>query len=266
MRRKSGRSDRNSLNWSPAGAPRIVVNVQSAAALLDDLRLRLEEGRGFSVATLNLDHVVKLRRDRQFCSSYAQQTHVTADGNPVVWLSKLAGDEVYLVPGSELITPVVALAAENDWPVAFLGSDPETLDLAAQNLETAYPGLRIVSRISPPMGFDPQSSLATSLLDEVAASGARVCCLALGAPKQETLAAIGYTRHPDLGFLSIGAGLDFIAGSQTRAPLWVRRLASEWIWRLASNPGRLAGRYAACLAILPSLVLGAIRHKRTGSK
>ena len=57
----------------------------------------------------------------------------------------------------------------------------------------------------------------------MAASGARICLLALGAPKQEILAARGFARHPQLGFLSIGAGLDFIAGHQTRAPVWVRK-------------------------------------------
>ncbi|WP_438826894.1 WecB/TagA/CpsF family glycosyltransferase [Rhodovulum iodosum] len=42
----------------------------------------------------------------------------------------------------------------------------------------------------------------------------------------------------------MGAGLDFIAGSQRRAPVWVQRLALEWAWRMLGDPGRLAGRYA----------------------
>ena len=81
--------------------------------------------------------------------------------------------------------------------------------------------------------------------------------LALGAPKQEILAARGLTLQPALGFVSIGAGLDFIAGAQTRAPLWVRRIAMEWAWRMASHPRRLARRYLDCAAILPGLTRAA---------
>ena len=74
---------------------------------------RLGAGRGFSVATLNLDHAVQLRRNPAFRSAYAAHSHVTADGNPVVWLSRLAGQrEVSLVPGSELIAPLA-----REWPV-----------------------------------------------------------------------------------------------------------------------------------------------------
>jgi UDP-N-acetyl-D-mannosaminuronic acid transferase (WecB/TagA/CpsF family) len=62
-----------------------------------------------------------------------------------------------------------------------------------------------------------------------------------------------------MGFASIGAGLDFIAGKQPRAPLWVRRLALEWLWRALSSPRRMLPRYARCVAILPGLMREAWR-------
>ena len=240
-----------------------LVRVPSEAALLAAMTGCLERGEGFAVATLNLDHVVKLRRDARFRRAYAAQTHVVADGNPIVWLAHLAGRrEVRLVPGSELIHPVAALAARMGVPVALLGSTEPALQVAAARLEAAHPGLRVVSCIAPPMGFDPDGALADALLDRVAASGARIVLLALGAPKQEVLAARGLARHPALGFLSIGAGLDFIAGNQKRAPVWVRRIAMEWFWRMATNPRRLARRYLDCALVLPGLALAARRAGR----
>jgi UDP-N-acetyl-D-mannosaminuronic acid transferase (WecB/TagA/CpsF family) len=85
-----------------------------------------------------------------------------------------------------------------------------------------------------------------------------MCFLALGAPKQETLAARGLDLVPGCGFLSIGAGIDFLAGLQRRAPAWVRAIAMEWFWRMASDPRRLAGRYARGFTILPGLVRQAL--------
>jgi exopolysaccharide biosynthesis WecB/TagA/CpsF family protein len=91
------------------------------------------------------------------------------------------------------------------------------------------------------------------------ASGAGLCLLALGAPKQEIFAARAHAALPHMGFASIGAGLDFIAGKQPRAPLWVRRLALEWLWRALSSPRRMLPRYARCVAILPGLMREAWR-------
>lgn len=240
-----------------------LVNFPTEAALLADVDKRLKAGQGFAIATLNLDHVVKMRRNSGFRRAYLAHSHVVADGNPIVWLSRLAGhDQIALVPGSELIEPVAALAARLRTPLALLGSTETVLEAAASQLTAKYPGLEVAVCLAPPYGFDPESAAADALLDRVAGSGARICLLALGAPKQEVLAARGLARHPQLGFLSIGAGLDFIAGHQVRAPVWVRRIAMEWLWRMLSNPRRLARRYLDCALVLPSLTGAALAARR----
>ena len=255
------------MNWSfsksgDAAASAVVVNTPSKAALLSEIEARLEARQGFTVATLNLDHVVKLRRDPAFRDAYSRHSHIVADGNPIVWLTRFAGQEAQLAPGSELVDPVASIAARLDVPVAFLGSTEAALARAANELAGRHPGLRVVARISPPMGFDPTGPAADAALDEIEASGARLCFLALGAPRQEVFAVRAHARLPQTGFLSIGAGLDFIAGTQKRAPAIVRAVAGEWAWRLASDPRRLGGRYAACIAILPVLAGVAWRARR----
>lgn len=240
-----------------------LVNFPTEAALLADVEARLAAGQGFAIATINLDHVVKMQRNPAFLRAYRAHSHVVADGNPIVWLSHLAGrSDVQLVPGSELIAPMAALAARLGTPLAFLGSTAPVLDAAAAALQADNPGLKVAACLAPPYGFDPESPAADAMLDDVAASGARLCLLALGAPKQEILAARGLARHPQLGFLSIGAGLDFIAGHQTRAPVWVRKLALEWLWRMLLSPRRLARRYLDCALVLPSLTRTALAARR----
>ncbi|GHD98591.1 hypothetical protein GCM10008024_02720 [Allgaiera indica] len=213
------------------------------------------------MATVNLDHLVKLRRDPAFRATYAAQTHVVADGNPIVWLQRLAGRPVELVTGSDLIDPLMAMAARDGVKVAFLGATDTVLARAAESLRARHPGLEVVARIAPPFGFDPTGPEADRMIDEIAAAGAQLCLLALGAPKQEILAARGHARHARLGFVSIGAGLDFIAGTQRRAPRWVRRIAMEWLWRMLTDWKRLAARYRDCGLILPGLAIRALRQR-----
>nr|WP_300039424.1 WecB/TagA/CpsF family glycosyltransferase [uncultured Roseobacter sp.] len=230
------------------------------------MQTRLGNGDGFSVATLNLDHVVKLRQQPRFQAAYARHTHVTADGRPVVWLLRFSGQSVELVPGSELIIPATEMAACLEAPVALLGTTNETLEKAARALVTQFPTLKIAAQIAPAMDFDPEGAVADAYIEELRTSGARVCFLALGAPKQEIFAERAFARLPHMGFLSIGAGLDFIAGTQKRAPALVRAVAAEWLWRMLGNPRRLAGRYAACIAILPGLFMTARQLRRAGRR
>ncbi|SDF48961.1 WecB/TagA/CpsF family glycosyltransferase [Sulfitobacter delicatus] len=244
------------------GDAAVVVNVPTREALFLALRDRLAAQQGFALATLNLDHLTKLPREPDFAAAYAAQDLVVADGRPVVWLSQLAGQPVELMPGSDLILPICEMAAELSVPVALYGSDADALDGAAKALVARVPGLIICHQAAPPMGFDPDSLEADAALRAIAESGARLCFLALGAPKQERLAARGRVVAPEVGFASIGAGLDFLAGRQRRAPKWMRMLALEWLWRALQSPARMVPRYARCFAILPGLTRDALRARR----
>lgn len=239
----------------------IEVNMPDREASLAEVRRRFRAGEGFALATVNLDHLVKLRAEPAFRAAYAAQDIVVADGNPIVWLSRLAQKPVALVPGSEMVLPLAALARAEGVTIALLGSTDEALAQATPAIEAT--GAKVVARIAPPMGFDPNGEEAGRMLAEVRASGARLCFLALGAPKQEMLAARGRLDAPEVGFASVGAGLDFLAGRQKRAPKWVQRIAMEWAWRAASAPARLVPRYARCFAILPDEALKAWRQRST---
>lgn len=243
------------------GAHRISVNVPTRAALMEAMRNRFKAGEGFALATINLDHIVKLRSDSAFAAAYANQDLVVADGNPIQWLASVAGERIEVLPGSDLVVPICELAASMDVPVALVGSTEDALAGAAKALETRVPGLRVVLTIAPGGGFDPHGAEATDILDRLAASDARLCFLALGAPRQEVFAARGRAVAPAIGFASVGAGLDFLSGHQTRAPRLVRSLKLEWLWRALSSPLRLGPRYLRCIAILPSLFFEARRAK-----
>lgn len=244
------------------GHGQISVNVPTFAQLQRVVTDRFMGKQGFALATINLDHLVKLHRDSAFYGAYATQDLIVADGNPIVWLSRLAGRPVDLMPGSELVVPLTEWATEANRSIALFGSTPESLQDAAHALRVAVPGAQIVCQIAPEFGFDPTGPAAKAALEEINASGASLCFLALGAPKQERFAAYGREISPTVGFASIGAGLDFLSGTQTRAPWIVRKVAMEWLWRMLSNPKRLTKRYMECALILPAQMRAALRLRQ----
>ncbi len=241
----------------------IAITHPDRDSLYQTLRDRFRAGQGFALATLNVDHLVKLGRDPGFRRAYAQQDIVVADGNPIVWLSKLAKKPVALLPGSDLLEPLCRLAVEAGLPVSLIGATPEALVAAAEVLKTRIPGLKIGLLEAPAMGFDPEGAEARAILSRLAAVGPGLCISALGAPKQELFGALGRQLAPQTGFAAFGAGVDFLAGRQQRAPAWVRAMAMEWLWRALSSPRRLIPRYAACFAILPGEAVKALRQRNT---
>jgi len=234
----------------------IRINCPDSAALLAAVRQRLAGRRGFAIATINVDHLQRLGQDARFRRAYAAHDLVCADGNPIVWLSRVARRPVALAPGSDLVLPLAAEAARAGLPVALIGSSPESLALAARAMQAAVPGLQVALTLAPGFPFDPMGEEGAEIIARIRASGARLCFLALGAPRQELFAIRARDALGDVGFASIGAGLDFLSGHQRRAPKLLRRIKLEWFWRMMSDPRRLFLRYARGFAILP----GHLRH------
>ncbi|WGW04454.1 WecB/TagA/CpsF family glycosyltransferase [Tropicibacter oceani] len=244
----------------------VAVNVPTWAALEARVSDRLSRKEGFALATINLDHLVKLNASPAFRAAYAAQDFVVADGNPIVWMARLAGRPVELIPGSDAILPLARIAARQGVSVALVGSTKPALAAAKTSLQAQVPGLDVACCIAPPMGFDAGGAQGREVLQRIAASGAGLCFIALGAPKQELFAAAGRRVTPGIGFASIGAGLDFLAGTQQRAPAWARRFAVEWLWRMLSSPKRLGMRYLRCMVILPGQVLRALALRLRGNR
>lgn len=238
---------------------RVAVNMPKRSLLEAEIRARFKAGHGFALATVNLDHLVKLAELPGFLATYQAQDLVVADGHPIVWLSRIAGRPVELMPGSEMVLPLCRLAAEAGVPVALVGSTDIALQDAEGALKAEVPGLDIAWSHAPSGQFDPDGAEADQILQRLDETGTGLCFLALGAPKQERFAQRGRRLAPRVGFASIGAGLDFLGGHQKRAPAWVRAIAMEWLWRLLSSPSRLLPRYAKCLMILPRQIVKAWR-------
>jgi exopolysaccharide biosynthesis WecB/TagA/CpsF family protein len=223
-------------------AVNIASTEQAIAAIVD----RLSQPSSFMVCTLNLDHLVKLRENPAFRRAYGKAAFVTADGFPIVTLARM--DQVLLerTTGSDLVLPLCRAAAAHRIPVFLFGTTPEALSRAAQRLTRDVPDLDIRGSLAPPRDFSEHSAAGEEAIEAIARSGARICFIALGAPKQEIFAATAVDRTAGIAFVSVGGGLDFLAGLQKRSPPFLQRLNLEWAWRLGTDPVRLTGRYVKC--------------------
>jgi N-acetylglucosaminyldiphosphoundecaprenol N-acetyl-beta-D-mannosaminyltransferase len=232
----------------------VTINILSLHHAVSSIISAARRGDNFSVCTLNLDHVVQLQQRPDFRAAYRRARLVTADGFPIVVLGRLLGSPISRTTGADLVEPVCQEAQKQGIPVFMLGSNEHTLSVTANRLRDRFHGLKIAGTYAPGRNFDPYSSEADLAIERIRASGAKLCFVALGAPRQEVFAARCLDELNGTGMLCVGAALDFIAGTQMRAHTIVQKIGLEWAWRMLREPYRLGPRYARCMAVVPGLV------------
>src|SRR4051794_38673107 len=80
----------------------ITINLPSLPEAVSSIVSAAQDGNNFSFCTLNLDHVVQLRRRSDFREAYRRARFVTADGFPIVVLSRLMGTPIRRTTGADL--------------------------------------------------------------------------------------------------------------------------------------------------------------------
>jgi N-acetylglucosaminyldiphosphoundecaprenol N-acetyl-beta-D-mannosaminyltransferase len=104
------------------------------------------------------------------------------------------------------------------------------------------------------LGFERDDAENAKILNLIEAAAPDVLVVGLGAPKQELWVHSHRQQIAAPVALCVGATIDFLAGEKRRAPRWMQRTGLEWLHRCASEPRRLAKRYARDAVIFPKLV------------
>jgi len=245
----AGRTGRHRRNGVPGPRPKVQVGGLEFDALTETEVIGLVSGawaagRGGSIVTVNIDIARAATRSPELARLVATGSLVVADGMPLVWAARAAGDVLpERVAGSSLITTLSAAAARDGLSVFLLGGAGGVPDKAAQTLVARCPGLRIAGTDSPPFGFDETDEGVQRTVAKVAAAGPDLVFVALGFPRQERLINRLRQELPGAWFVGCGGAITMLAGVTPRAPRTMQRLGLEWVHRLALEPRRLARRY-----------------------
>ena len=210
---------------------------------LDTIAELVARRNGGAVFTPNVDHVVKAERHPDFRRAYSRADLCLADGMPLVWASRLLGSPLpEKVSGSDLVLPLVRLAAKRRWRVYLLGGRPGVAEEAGEKLAREF-GARIVGTDSPIVDLDGTADSSEQTLERLRAASPDLVLVAFGAPKQELWIDRFSDRIGPAVAMGVGGSLDFITGQVKRAPAWMSRMGLEWLYRLLQEPRRMWRRY-----------------------
>lgn len=220
------------------------------------------------IATVNVDFLVntlgwhnKKIRHPELLDILRQASIVTADGMPLVWLSKLLGTPLKeRVTGSDLVPALIAHANHTGHRFYFLGGRGDIAEQAAKVLKEKYPDINIVECSSPfvyteGQGFITSEEEDSVIVEQINQAKVDILLVGFGNPKQE----IWINRNRDQLQVPIAIGIggtyEFIAGTISRAPEWMQKSGLEWIYRISQQPKRLFKRYFIGLIKLAILTL-----------
>lgn len=231
----------------------------------------------FLVATLNVDFVCNAVRGWPFGGNdellgYLKDADmVTADGMPIVMLSRFLGSPIpERVTGADMVPEICRRAAEEGLSIYVLGGDKGAVEEALVKMGwdpatgKARDGGRQPLKIAgiDNAFVDPDGD-QTGIVGRINAAKPDILVLALKHPKQELWLGRNAAALDANVAIGVGGTFNFIAGRVRRAPKWVQRSGLEWIYRIIQEPCRLWRRYAYGLVkfswLALRLILGGCR-------
>jgi len=240
----------------PDGNSFVVLGIRINAAPFADVLAAVlgspDSGERLSVHFATA-HTLVEAQDNAALRVALSQGLVEPDGMPLVWLGRRAGLPVERVCGPDFMPAVVQHGVVLGRTHFFYGSAPGTPEALATRLGSLFPGMRVAGTMSPPfrpLTFEEDEAIVA----EINAAAPDYVWVGLGSPKQDLWLTEHRSRITAPVLLAVGAAFDFQSGRIRRAPHWMQRTGTEWLYRLVMEPRRLAGRYTVVNARFVRLV------------
>lgn len=220
-----------------------ILNVDVLNITRQHLLENLHEG---VLITPNLDHLIKLQKDKDFYDCYKKAEWVVCDSNILRLFSKLLKKPfVEAIPGSSFFTSYYMYHKDDaDCKIFLLGAKEGVAAKAMDRINAKVGRQIVVGAYSPSFGFEKNEEECKEIVNIINKSGANVVLVGVGAPKQEKWIMKWKHLMPGVKvWMALGATIDFEAGNVKRAPKIYQKLAMEWLYRFTREPKRLFHRY-----------------------
>jgi N-acetylglucosaminyldiphosphoundecaprenol N-acetyl-beta-D-mannosaminyltransferase len=193
-----------------------------------------------SIGVVNAAKIVAMRRDQRLKQAVGGCHLILADGQSVVWASRLLRVPLpERVAGIDLFQVLLAEAAQRGSRVFFLGARPDVLAEMLNRIGRSFPALQVAGARDGYFRAGQEAEVAA----EIRACGADLLFVGMSSPKKELfLSRWGQATGASVVH-GVGGSFDVLAGLTRRAPLWYRRYGLEWLYRAQQEPVRLGRRY-----------------------
>jgi N-acetylglucosaminyldiphosphoundecaprenol N-acetyl-beta-D-mannosaminyltransferase len=219
----------------------------------------VERGGYLSVGVVNAAKVVAMHRDERLRRAVTSCGMVLADGQAVVWASRLLGSPLpERVAGIDLFHQLLGQAAARGYRVYFLGARPDVLPRTVTEAVRRYPGLIVAGASDGYFRADEDPAVAA----KIRRLGPDLLFLGMGSPRKELFLSEWGAGTGASVVHGVGGSFDILAGITRRAPAWCQERGLEWLYRACQEPGRLGRRYLTTNPAFLGLVARELLRRR----
>lgn len=214
------------------------LTTQETLQIIDNT---ISEGKQLHHVVVNAGKIVAMQTDLQLRQSVNESDLINADGQAVVWASKVLGKPLKeRVSGIDLMIHLVALAHKKNYKIFFLGAREEIVEKVVNIYSEQYSPNIIAGYRNGYFKKEEEKDIARQIAD----SGAQILFVAISSPTKENFLFENKELLQKVNFfMGVGGSFDVVAGKVKRAPLWMQKAGLEWFYRFAQEPKRMWKRY-----------------------
>lgn len=215
-------------------------NIRMVTAM-EWLNMAMEQKSQKSVYFINPDCLNKIFHDPDYYEVLRNADYVFPDGIGINIACKMLKNPLLEnINGTDMLPFLCELMSARKYSLYLLGAKPGVAEQMKKNLESTYPNLKIVGVRN---GYFDRDTESSSVINQINQSGADVLLVAFGAPHQEKWIDRYRSQLSPQILMGVGGLFDFYSGNISRAPVWMREVGLEWVYRLLQEPGRMWRRY-----------------------
>ncbi|MBL7700542.1 MAG: WecB/TagA/CpsF family glycosyltransferase [Chitinophagaceae bacterium] len=220
------------------GTPIDNMTMQQTLNLIENA---IETKKSVSHTVVNAGKIVLMHQDAQLKQSVVTADIINADGQGVVWASRILGQPIVeRVTGIDLMDNLVALAYRKKYKIFFFGAKDVVLNKVIEHYSNKYSPDIVAGYRN---GYFKKSD-ERSIAQQIADSGAQMLFVAITSPIKENFLYENRDLLQHVNFtMGVGGSFDVIAGHVKRAPLWMQHSGLEWAYRVYQEPKRMFKRY-----------------------
>jgi N-acetylglucosaminyldiphosphoundecaprenol N-acetyl-beta-D-mannosaminyltransferase len=231
----------------PGGAPRALLHVSGIRLLnlgMDELvaaiDTAIEVRARTQIAFVNPACVNIAAHDPLYRATLARAEWVCPDGIGMKIAGRILAQPIRQnLNGTDLFPRLCAALARSNRSIYLLGARPGVAADTAAWAQRQFPNLRIAGTHSGYFQVDDEATVLAAIRN----SGADVLLVAMGVPMQDLWLRRNLKRSGATVGIGVGGLFDFYGGRIPRAPLWLREIGGEWVYRLWQEPRRMWHRY-----------------------
>ena len=201
----------------------------------------ITKGEQLHHVVVNAGKIVSMQKDLQLRKSVNESDLINADGQAVVWASKILGKPLKeRVAGIDLMTRLVELSHKNNYKIFFFGAKQEVVKSVVDKYTNEYTSNIIAGYRNGYFKKEEEKDIAR----QISNSGANILFVAISSPIKENFLNQNKKLLKKVNLImGVGGSFDVVAGHVKRAPLWMQNIGLEWFYRFAQEPRRMWKRY-----------------------